>query len=311
MSSLFVSCNSIHDEFKDDTESTEISFSLSTDESILSRSTDTRSLTNDIYNYELELDVNSIQVLIYSISGNELLDVLEDLTVSELSRGKYFINGKVNRAKSDFKVAVLVNCEKVDYPSGNYYMYKPSDFNPFSDTKKSIPLWGELESNQVLQPGETTFIGAIRLERAMAKIDVVLSGKSYGYELLEVTMNYYNDRGYYIPNTTNIGSPHVPNNANSLANASFHKVDQQNFIIYLPEYKNEGTRELSIHIKFKDANGKILERNIPFGDYKQSVFQTPSHLVRNHHYLYNLVIQPTKSDSFNLDISTEESLLNQ
>lgn len=310
LTSQLVSCNSVRDEFNDHTKSTEISFSFSADKALLSRSSETRSANDLIYQYDVLFDINSIKVLVIAAQSGQFIDTVKDISVVQLSNGDYLLNGKVTSVEDNFKIVMLVNCKPLDmYYNSDFYLYDPAEYNPFSDTKKAIPLWGELVSQVTLQPGKATFIGTVSMHRAMAKVEVALSGQSHGYELTEVTMNYYNDRGSFVPNQ-NIDDPRIPGSVIVSSNAAFYKADNTKFIIYLPEYINNGAKKLSMKIKLKDANGTIIERDLLVGEYQQSVFMTSSHLVRNHHYKYNLNIQPTRSNGFYFDINTEESLLN-
>lgn len=164
-----------------------------------------------------------------------------------------------------FKVVALVNWGAGNYPgeddlvkgvttiddvcSANTFDYTPAAGSPFvPSTTTPIPMYGiKTCEHMTLTTGDVNDLGDLYLLRALAKVEVVC-GQESGLELEKVTLDRFNNKGFFTPqgmffNTTYVTFPHIPSDAVATSAASLDFVISENrdkAVIYIPEYRNTG-----------------------------------------------------------------------
>lgn len=266
--------------------------------------------------YENQIDLNTLQVMVYSLSDgsyvgkverikytradaeNNVYELLGELAVNE----EQIVDGKLN-----CKMMVFANCPEVAGNtsltgiSGLFYQYNT----------KYIPMWGvKAYTNLELKEGGRADLGAISLLRALAKVEVKLSGTAaQNFSLRNVSLNKYNKQGYCLPtgyagatDTKGLDTEGVFNVYASSEDGSltFKEVGANDFIIYLPEYNPTTASELAMGISLYRKSGEAASVSDPHVYFKDYATNTPIEMVRNHHYLFNIT-DVTDNEGLTLD----------
>ena len=173
-------------------------------------------------------------------------------------------------------------------------------------TTDGIPMWGVQTVNITLTPGERTDVGTIYLLRAMAKVEIDMTGVE-NYTLESVTLNKYNTTGYCLPNnwdevdyTTKLcfddNTPSCFNPKVSLGTNLPFTVTGNNLVFYIPEYTN-GTKDtdnelmMTVTLKKGTETVNLSKLYLYFRNYNTSGNAddgTPFNIVRNHWYKYTI-----------------------
>lgn len=238
--------------------------------------------------YENQINLNSedaLQVLVYS-DGNLLGEVI-DKDIFQLSDNTYKFNGSLNienlpSEKLKCCLMVYANCN--------------SSTGIFAYNVDYIPMWGVKQTTLNLAKGELTNIDEpIHLLRAMAKVEVKLDTSiADKFDLDSVKIDKYNVKGNVLPayeelnDTENMDSQAVfnPNVMSLGTNLNLTKVTNDEFYVYLPEYRNVGedVTPARISVFINDKLYFIEFENYVDGKANGNVYN----IVRNHYYQYTI-----------------------
>lgn len=190
-----------------------------------------------------------------------------------------------------------------------------------------IPMWGvkSVSLNLSGDPG-TTDLGTVYVLRAMAKVEVKLSEalSDGGYTLTSMTMNNLNAQGYCLPagaetlsdtealsleSSINVNDTHL---ASQIVES---QEDQgvQSLVMYVPEYKNDGSgNRATISLVLKQNENGVMKTLLPesvieFKEYDGSgkpVASSDYDIVRNHNYVFE--IKSLKEDGLKFLVTIED-----
>lgn len=252
--------------------------------------------------YENTIDLNDVQVYIYDAKSGSYIDEVHSLNViPDVDKKTYRITGYLTAAYSNFKIMVFANCGKIDPKNPFSFIF---DYNT-----KNIPMWGVTTVEQ-LKEGTNNI--TISLLRAMAKVEVKLSDRSIGCTLESVAMTRYNEKGFCVPGdfmnmneTADVDYVTLPSDTLG-SDLSFTKVNEKNYILYLPEYRNERDKYANISVSVKDINGTYHSETIRMGKYDSGKFSNEYwNIIRNHYYSFNLLLNVAADGKLNLNVETE------
>ena len=253
------------------------------------------SVSGTVYENQINLtSEDALQVFVYDLDDN-LLGEVTDKDVFKLSDNTYKFNGslELENLKSETLECLLkvyANC------------MNSTDF--FAYNVDYIPMWGVKKTTLNLAKGElTNIVDPICLLRAMAKVEVKLDATlAKDFDLKSVEIDKYNAIGNVLPayeatvDTENMDSQAVfnPNIEIIGTNLDLTEVANDEFCIYLPEYRNVGedTTPASMTVVINDK-----EYTIEFRDYVDGQATVNAYnIVRNHYYQYTITSVNTEEN---------------
>lgn len=238
--------------------------------------------------YDNQIDLNGLQVVLYYLDGTYAGKV-EELTYVKTAQTTYEFDGTVNERLEDgsYKVMVFANCPEVSDETAL------AELSFSHNMDAGIPMWGFMTCNLSLIPGNREHLGIIPVLRAMAKVEVSLSGEMIesGYTLNDVTLNVYNRLGHCLPMNYNLsGATNTedllvktntfnPLGTDTDSDLSFKEVDGV-MTVYVPEYDNTSANATKA-VMIVTVNDE--DYSLYFKDYSTD---EDFDIVRNHYYRY-------------------------
>lgn len=263
------------------------------------------------------IDINGLQVLIYSVDGNGQLTywkkVEQILTTQDpTNKNIYHFTGSLSIVKKQIpqtlRIMVFANCpneiEGTELSGLQYQKETSIDY-----AAERIPMWGVATyADLKLLPGTSEDLGTIYLLRAMAKVEVTLDETIQDYSLENVELNKYNSKGNCLPNgysekteTTEFGVETVFNPSSSLVNGAlpFSKLGNNRYVVYIPEYNNEGEGNTArIEVTLNKKGGQPVKLNEPYIYFRNG---EDFNIIRNHYYQFNI----TSVNDNNLELAIQ------
>lgn len=260
--------------------------------------------------FENKIDGKGLQVLLYSADGNNTcLGKVENISVFSTDKESvYRFVGDLSIDKANIinqalscKIMVFANCPNVETNTNLSGLLFSYNAEAFKKGTQYIPMWGVKTSQVTLTPGTRTELGTIYLLRAMAKVKVTLDPSIAGnFNLGGVDLINYGTKGYCLPsayNTTEATelieteSAFRPlENNYTTGTLPFHKDENDDYVIYIPEYTNKNsTAKSSMTVSVLTKGGepvKLKEPTIYFKDYAGG---SDLDIIRNHYYKFNIV----------------------
>lgn len=310
------SCTSlVDDEPGISKEETRVMFTLS-----MGESTGARARSSELGDgYENKIDVNNTKIVFYD-EDNTLWAEVQNLSLQNGSSINLYhiigelklMNGADLSQAHNLKVVVLVN-------SGTSFDNQFSSLNnlaynyPLGD-QDYIPMWGMKSFGNIeFTPGSRTDLGTINLLRAIAKVHLTFS--LFNCELTATpSFNRYNTSGACTPEISDsmkdtpeeITDPHLPGNVAVGTDLLFRQLNENEYMLYIPEYKNIGINaenKAYVQLKMKDIRDKEYEYNI---DFKHYLTNTQWDILRNHYYKFNIVKSVSGNSDLTLEVRSEE-----
>lgn len=321
--SLLGSCNIMDDEVCSGQSSpitapVQVGFTLTTGD-VSSRAIEKEEAGTGYENY-IDIANNNFRILLFDATDNTYLTTFTPTSIRPTDDNTeypqtYYVEGELEEAYTNFKLVVLANWGKDNYPSltenttiteicNTIYQYT-TNFVPSAE--QTIPMYGvKICSGTTLRPDLLTDLGTVDLLRAMAKIEVNCNAE--GFKLSEVKLHQYNTTGYCAPenivdNTSNWDNvdntvcnhtTHIPDEVETSESLEFTK-QGDSYIVYVPEFENKGVTDksyISVSLVHKDDNTPVTLDNstINFCEYNEGtpVDNTDFDIVRNHWYSYNI-----------------------
>lgn len=260
--------------------------------------------------FENKIDGKGLQVLLYSADGkNTCLGKVENISVfSTDNESVYRFVGDLSIDKANIinqalscKIMVFANCPNVENGtnlSGLLYDYNAEAFR---NGTQYIPMWGVKTSRFTLTPGSRTDLGTIYLLRAMAKVKVTLDPSIAGnFNLDKVNLTNYGTKGYCLPfgyNTAGATESIETEKAfrplernYTKGTLPFHKDGNNEYVIYIPEYKNQNsTSKSSMTVSVSTKGGESIKLKDPTISFKDYAGGADLDIIRNHYYKFNIV----------------------
>lgn len=257
----FSSCNDAYEE-NDKKKNIHLSFVLSlgdnngtADNSSKTRSTQSRIIGKD---YEGQIDANDFYVAIYDASNNYITQLQGINIYYTGKKDLYEFIGNTDlpetKLNSTCKIMVFANCGEINKDTNINQLtfnYSKNGYNINSQTRHLIPMWGvKTIENFNIKKGERLELGKINLLRAMAKVEVSLDSTVDNFTLKSVSLNNCYNMGSILPlnyeNTLELADDYTVGNARipskttlgTLSSVPFNKKDNNNFVIYIPEFNN-------------------------------------------------------------------------
>lgn len=258
--------------------------------------------------FENYIDIagNDFRFLIYDADGKyvEQFEVT-DITPVDQSEypSQYRVRGLIAHNITDFKLVVLANWGSYPTPSVGSTVEQLCtdaatavfDFTtPFTPSAtQTIPLYGIRTFQSItLAPDLLTDLGAIDLLRAFAKVKVSCLE---GSVISSVSMDRYMDKGFCTPKamyatTAQAASTNINTAGAVQQSLPFTRIDDRNFVIYVPEYNNTATSSTAATISVT-INSITYSAGIKFGSYTEEgeLTATRFDILRNHCYLFNII----------------------
>ncbi len=205
----------------------------------------------------------------------------------------------------------------------NYGTAADDYFIPSEETP--IPMYGVNVFTSIdAHKGLVTHIGQIDLVRAMAKIEVISSkpdnktdAELTNYVLPDITDvkltrawngGYCGPRAMYKttaqPTDANINIPDerahslISHSPAIIENLAFREVENDHFVIYVPEYRNVSTADVTATPAKITLTVNGIPRELEFKDYAapDGSTQEPFNILRNHRYVYKVAASMTDLD---------------
>jgi hypothetical protein len=321
----------------------QIEFSIQAGEDAVTRTIDWDDLDEEEgVGYENYINPNKIWVYILTDLNNSFATVYQQLKLSSIvesgtNTGKFTLRSildetTVEKLKSEnFRVVILTNWEDGATPkTANYgymviaadsrYSYNPTADSPFLPSATTpITMYGiQSFSPQTFRQGVATNLGTIKLIRSMAKIEVKLADDDKTNQLSDVTLLHSYDCGmrlpYYMQEETvqptekyqNIpGDGTDTGTVNTLSNLPFYKKSDNDYIIYIPEYRLITPASYSVFTRRTTGNNRVtpdptnkitiklnnVSYDLEFKEYDDAgepIDGTTFNIVRNHIYRYTV-----------------------
>lgn len=260
--------------------------------------------------FENKIDGKGLQVLLYSADGkNTCLGKVENILVFSTDKesvyrfvGDLSINKAniINQALS-CKIMVFANCPNVENNTNLSELLYDYNAEAFRNGTQYIPMWGVKTSQVALTPGSRTDLGTIYLLRAMAKVKVTLDPSIAGsFRLDKVNLTNYGTKGYCLPlgyntagATESIETEKAfrPLESNyTKGTLSFHKDENDEYVIYIPEYRNQNsTLKSSMTVSVSTKGGEPVKLNDPTIKFTDYTGGADLDIIRNHYYKFNIV----------------------
>ena len=293
--------------------------------------------------YDNMIDPGTLQVVFYHTTG-EFVGKVNNLAYSQVGTtdedrnlykftGTMLLDEDLVNSNPELKMMVFANFPEsqraVINGGADVSGLQELAFTRFGGGKDTdfIPMWGvkSVSLNLSGDPG-TTDLGTVYVLRAMAKVEVKLSEalSDGGYTLTSMTMNNLNAQGYCLPD----GAEDLPNtealslessiNVNDTHLASQiveSQEDQgvQSLVMYVPEYKNDGSgNRATISLVLKQNENGVMKTLLPesvieFKEYDGSgkpVASSDYDIVRNHNYVFE--IKSLKEDGLKFLVTIED-----
>lgn len=246
--------------------------------------------------FENRIDLNTLQVLVYTTDGKELLGKVINPIVERLQKE----NGRVYKFRGDLEVPVnsIVNgtlaCRLMVYANCATVTSLTEPTYNFTNGML-IPMWGVQQCTlQNMEKGEVVDVSQpIYLIRSMAKVEVKLAAE--GFSLSSVSVDKYHTTGNVLPTgaasataTENLDTEAVfnPNATTNGTNLAFTKVTDKEFYVYLPEYQNVGSdvSPAVISVVIGEKTYSIQFKNYVNGSATDQAYN----IIRNHSYQYTI-----------------------
>lgn len=288
-----------------------VTFTLATEEGTETRATWLPGQDYDEPGEGWENTIDDIRILVYNAGDNRYAGSVE--SIFRLRDNTY--SGVLTAAAgtewntdTQYKVMAFANCntQDTDLSTLANTTYTTDYATHGNHGTAYMPMWGVLTTTFTLTPGENQDLNNIDLLRAMAKVEVKLSGENVtDYEITGVTISRSNTQGYCLPKdydkviTTGeldreegtgiitfnpyTGSPVTEDIAFTEENGTY--------ILYLPEYDNPstGTSPSQISVTVKGANETEETYTLEFKEYSEGIATGEAfNIVRNHIYRYNI-----------------------
>ena len=196
----------------------------------------------------------------------------------------------------------MANCSKVTTAPTTIANLESLDYA--LESMQYIPMWGVLQAELALVPGQQCNIGNIYLLRAISKVTVKLSDTMIqnGYTLKSVSVDKYNSSGYVLPaNASTVTDTRALNQEacinvpeQTAATNMAGTITNNETIIYLPEYDNATSKDATMSVVVVGPDGEEMEflgdAGITFRNYTSGVATEGSEydIVRNHHYVFTI-----------------------
>lgn len=261
--------------------------------------------------FENRIDLKTLQVLVYSSNGDELLGTVTNPVVERLQTE----SGRVYKFRGNLEVPVAsivdgqLACRLVVFANSATVTGLTEPNYQFTNGML-IPMWGVQQCTlQNMEKGEVVDVNKpIYLIRSMAKVEVKMAAE--GFSLTSVTVDKYNTTGNVLPAgaasaaaTENLDTEAVynPNASTNGTNLDFTKVSDKEFYVYLPEYQNEGTNASPavISVVIGEKTYSIQFKNYVNG----SATDVAYNIVRNHSYQYTITSVNTVEDILLADLN--------
>lgn len=177
------------------------------------------------------------------------------------------------------------------------YPYSSSSSSPFIPSEENrIPMYGvktyKDATSIIFRADLMTDLGQIDLLRAMAKVEVSCAEH---LELANVVLTRCNNKGYCAPlgiydNTEYVEEVHIPDtDVQVVTDLPFTKQEDGSWVIYVPEYKNEGMVKITFDLYEKKGDGTTTEvlgdKNVYFKDYSVENGDNFD-IIRNYYYRF-------------------------
>ena len=270
--------------------------------------------TRDVNNSNEELDYTTEQqnrinnaYIVLTDNNNKIVEVIENLTITQQTSSKYTLYGKIEEYKSAKNIVVLVNIKDqgintnsmtignwlksfVGETIQNLYaatIYTNTDTNGWDITSRAIPMWGTTTFPATFSNG--TAIASCDLQRALAKVNIWVNEKKgfEGFQLDKIIVNNQLDKGYCT--SGNSEETYIPTNAQTRTAIEYNcqsATTAFSDLIYLPEQLNNDTKSVTLTVHYT-YNGISKNNVISFNDYQWDI-------IRNHSYIFNIsAVTPT------------------
>ncbi len=262
---------------------------------------------------------------------------LPKVTVTDIVEGgghskHYSVKGSVDGLSRyrDFRVVVLANWPSYpavkpgvttidDIVNDAYSLFGLSDGNDFPvSADNPIPLYGVKRCTGVEMVNfSVTSLGTVHLLRAVAKIHVNVPADSR-YTIKSAVVYNYNHTGYCAPEGVYEESDyihwnypddyvhrlHLVEDGNALPGASvvMRRVDDRNFIAYLPEYDN--TTGVSPHVSIGVKLNEYIDKEYRF-EAKMYDREGEPYMDLERNNLYRFTIKAVNPPTSELDVSLD------
>ena len=227
---------------------------------------------------------------------------LKDCTIMVTANYEGYVNGNL---------AVTQNY-LFDYIADNY---RPIVTGNTTSYNSYIPMWGMLKTDLPLYADRTAAntaasaanVGKIYMLRSLAKIEVNLASTvGSTYKITSAKLNKHNQAAYLLPSVPSGSTTYFAQASTSafntescinaasraiIADLDFNKVSDRQWIVYVPEYDNDGTMEITLGL---ENNGKDITTSVKTNVIKLNTYSggiatsTPVDIVRNHWYQYSI-----------------------
>ena len=170
--------------------------------------------------------------------------------------------------------------------------------------KTDLPLYADRTAANTA--ASAADVGKIYMLRSLAKIEVNLASTvGSTYKITSAKLNKHNQAAYLLPSvpsgntyfaqasTSAFNTESCINAASRaiIADLAFNKVSDRQWIVYVPEYDNDGTMEITLGL---ENNGKDITTSVKTNVIKLNTYSggiatsTPVDIVRNHWYQYSI-----------------------
>ena len=316
-----ISCNGNEDEYAESIGRTKIqmTFVLDMDEPA-SRSVWEDPPYNESDNgneYENTIDWTTLQILVYSADGSAYWGEVSNIIKIEQINNVYKFRGELTLDKNYLGNNTL-NCKMMVFANSEAQVADASLGNlTYNYNTRYIPMWGVKTIDIPVVDGEADLgENKIDLLRAMAKVIVTKDATSLvDYTLQEVSFDYYNPSGYFMPKDyasvsetkeVEVGY-HIPEGLQPNTNISFTGTGDQ-YVIYVPEYINNGAlypSKISVTLQKGTETAKTYQ--IEFKEYIEGKpGETIFDIKRNHIYAFHIksIIEQGGGGDIKVDVQT-------
>ena len=281
--------------------------------------------------YENKIDLGRLQVFLFDAEGRYMgevggLTLNPSSSNTYTFTGEVTVKGVdvtiVDRVKKLVGYTIMVTANYEGYINGNLavtqnyiFDYIAANYRPNANGEADsyIPMWGMLNTDIPLHEDRATATTAaasnpvnIYMLRSLAKIEVNLASTvGNTYKITSAKLNKYNQAAYLLPsvpsgrtyfeqvNTSAFNTESCINAASRAIEADlvFNKVNDRKWIVYVPEYDNDGTMNIILGL---ENNGKDITTAVKSNIIKLNTYSdgkattTPVDIVRNHCYQYTI-----------------------
>ena len=266
------------------------------------------------YENFIDLGRDDIRVVLYNRDNTLISEVSQFVVLpvgSYESSKRYYLQGntKSDLSSGKFKIAVIANWKT--YPTDlslTEVWSKTYQFDsPELSETNTIPLFGIKECSLTgVKVDSEIKIGTIHLLRAFAKIEVILKNGSSADEaggnvlpendywhFRYLRLSHYNDSGFNAPTGVDSQDDYVkdswkndyvpyvsiPTTAQVRTNLDFVPTAKNHWVVYVPEYNNQGANPASIDLDYVESSQgpksiRIIDPDdaSKFADFKRNVW---------------------------------------